>query len=219
MPLSNNHLLNVVRIVSALPGIASLQDLGIIDQGTGNLVLHGWISQAIENIEVLVGQEYYYAKSELLVMEQVLCPRYSAPVQLHGDNAFTYAQVLLRVMRFRLALVEAQPYTFLFSTLKAVSASLALIEASVSIMNDLATFSSCLLDWPPLQLAVACVHVASLLADVPVPRAGDAWHPSRVSRVRVGWHEALGVTSADVELMGNRILDELLSARSAVIQR
>ena len=47
-----------------------MSGLGQLDPSTGNFTLHNSIASAIGSSSVLVGQHYYDAKSDLLVMEQ-----------------------------------------------------------------------------------------------------------------------------------------------------
>ena len=134
-----------------------------------------------------------YAKAQLLAMEQRI----------------------LRAIRFKMALIKSQPYTYLFSVLQAIRAKPGLVDTAISAMNDLAAFSTLLIDTPPLQLAVSCTHVAShLLEGIDVQ--GDKTQASGGHSVNVRWYEAIGVSQADVEAIGHKIVDILSLARAAV---
>ena len=148
--------------------------------------------------DVLVGQSYYDAKAQLLLMEQRL----------------------LRHMRFQL--LTEQPHAHLLHVLDSVLAPAPVVSTAISLMNDLATFSTCLLDTPPLQLAVAVVYVGGHLLGV-----GDRLPPARgptgsprsdpqqnQMQQNVAWYEAIGVAQADVELLGDRILEILKLAQN-----
>lgn len=198
VPLSNNHLLNVVRIISTMP--ASTAEVFSVNQ-SGTVTLSPEVSKIIESSSMLVGQQYYDAKAQLLAMEQQL----------------------LRALHFKLALVESQPFTYLFSILRSVAAPLTLIAASVAVMNDVAAFSTCLLDYPPLQLAVACVHVSSQLIGMvalqlaeapPLFRPGEQHTGAGDQLQAVPWYEAIGVLHADVELLSHAIIDTLQAAHA-----
>lgn len=144
--ISNNHLLNAVRIMERLCPSGALhasQTARCLDQGDPaflTLTMRPELEEQLKSSVVLVGQDYYNAKSELLLMEQRL----------------------LRVVRFKLD--PPQPFSYLLNILHTISASQPLVEASMDVMNDLATFSPCLLDVPPLHLSVAVVEVAAHLA-------------------------------------------------------
>ena len=134
-----------------------------------------------------------YAKAQLLSMEQRI----------------------LRAIRFKMALIKSQPYTYLFSVLQAIRAKSGLVDTAISVMNDLAAFSTLLIDITPLQLAVACTHVAShLLEGIDVQ--SDMAESSERHSASVQWYEAIGVSQADVEAIGHKIVDVLSSARAAV---
>ena len=182
---------------------ASTAELFSMNQ-SGAMTLSSEVSKIIESSSMLVGQQYYDAKAQLLAMEQQL----------------------LRALHFKLALVESQPFTYLFSILWSVTAPLALIAASVAMMSDVAAFSTCLLDFPPLQLAVACVHVSSqmigtaelqLAAASPLFRPGEQRTEAADQLQAVPWYEAIGVLHADVESLGHAIIDALQAAHAHVV--
>jgi hypothetical protein len=128
-------------------------------------------------------------------------------------------QHILRAIRFKMALIESQPYTYLFSVLKAIQAKPVLVDASISVMNDVAAFSTLMIDTPPLQLSVACVHVASHLLDGVDVRSGampGGASAGDAEAADVRWHDAIGVTQAGVEMVGHKILDALSSASPLV---
>ena len=181
---------------------ASTTELFSMNQ-SGAMTLSPEVSEIIASSSMLVGQQYYDAKAQLLAMEQHL----------------------LRALHFKLALVESHPFTYLFSILRSVAAPLALIAASVAVMNDVAAFSTCLLDFPPLQLAVACIHVSSQVIGMVMPQLasapqlfgpGEQCTEAADQLLAVPWYEAIGVLHADVEILGHTIIDALQAAHAHV---
>ncbi|GAX77593.1 hypothetical protein CEUSTIGMA_g5037.t1 [Chlamydomonas eustigma] len=177
-------------------------------RGPSSIIADNQLLDHIKGTEVLTGQAYYTAKASLLSQEQQI----------------------LRVLQFRLNLVE-QPYTYMFSILKTIQASSALVQSSVCVMNDVGTFSAMFLDYPALHLAAACIHVASYLSlttelgdgiDVPEEKIctsrssfkdlANAEQPYVADRPpKISWFEALGVRDVDVENLGHAVLNVLMN--------
>ncbi len=110
----------------------------------------------------------------------------------------------------------------MFTVLKAVEAPVALVKASVSAMNDVATFSTMLLDQPAFQMAVTCIHVASHLTGAQEQLPCGSLSSSALADVRtasqpvVHWYEAIGVRKEDVDRLGQMIEAALSDARTYV---
>jgi len=205
--VSNNHLLNAVKLVADLFPLGQLSDFLDLAPGnhhdslvTENISLEnnlssksflGKVDQKAAQVELLVGQTYYDAKAELLRMEQKL----------------------LRILRFQLC--HEQPYTFMFNVCHTVGAPAALVAAAVAMLNDVVTLSALIITVPAFQLSVCVIHVTSLLLGCedsfpagPMVMNGDG------AMQRIPWYEAVGVSAARVEEVGKSILEVLEAAKA-----
>ena len=104
--------------------------------------------------QVLVSQDYYAAKEELLDREQAL----------------------LRLLDFTLCADPLLPLSHLLNLLHLLAAPQPLAAAALSCLNDSLTYSDVCLDQPPLLQAAAAVHVRTLApAATAAAAAAAAW--------------------------------------------
>ena len=179
--VSANHLLNAVSICDELLKTGVLYP-SITPPANDNLA----VAATLRECGALVGQPYYEAKAQLVIAEQTL----------------------LRAIKFQLQ--QCQPYGTLLHMCRALRLPLPLVQASVSVLNDVAAFSDVLLDTNALLLAAASIHLSSLLLEC-------SWVlPSTASGTP--WMEAVGVSCEQVERVGHLIMDALCMAREGARQ-
>lgn len=206
VPVSNNHLINCVRIVCDLHyhhGVAVYELLKTLsnvpkDAGSENSSYLEALQPHVSKCSVMVSESYYAAKSDLGLAEQQL----------------------LRLLQFKLS--TPQPYTHMFHICHLLSAPPAIVATSINLLNDIQSFSQMGLDVSPLHMAVAAVHLASIMAGMEnqLPcRYITQDHANAQEPTKLHWCEAVGVSFADVERIGHQMMDVAVACEAVFSRR